>query len=109
LAGAIKTLLTFEDFERMEDTKSRKTELLEGELTQSPPAKKKHSDSTHRLLFLLHAKLESSRAIHRDATFGGARMETGYLLGRDPSSWLVPDVSVAGPTSPAANISKAPP
>lgn len=27
-------------------------------------------------------------------------METGYLLGRDPGSWLVPDVSVTGPDQP---------
>jgi hypothetical protein len=38
--GAIKTLLTFAEFERMEDEEPGKTEPLGGELTQLPLRKR---------------------------------------------------------------------
>ena len=91
--GAIKTLLTFEEFEQLSDAPG-KAELLEGELIQLPPAKRKHSNASQRLFLLLHAKLEALRSANPHFAFGEARIETGYLLGHDPGSWLQPDGSV---------------
>src|ERR1019366_2578743 len=46
------TLLSFEEFERLPDEPG-KLELLDGELIQLPPAKRKHVDIAHRIYDLL--------------------------------------------------------
>ena len=50
--GTTITLLTFEEFEQL-PSEPGKTELLDGELIQLPPAKKKHMKIIHRFLYTL--------------------------------------------------------
>ena len=66
-----------------------KTELLEGELIQMPPAKKKPMRIAHRLRDSLKGLVEKSGA---GAGLGEVYVEMGYRFGR--RSWLVPDVSI---------------
>jgi Uma2 family endonuclease len=94
IMGAIKTLLSFEDFERMEDEHEGKTELLEGELFHLPPPFIKHRRAAKQLFLQLHQQLEQCKKINPDVPAGEVFSETGYLLGRNPGSWIVPDVSV---------------
>jgi Uma2 family endonuclease len=92
-------LVTFEDLERLPDEPG-KTELLDGELIQMPPAMRRHSELGGQLflrLSLLVAALKSGGA---GATIGKVEVEMGYRIGRRPDSWLVPDVSVTHPDQP---------
>jgi Uma2 family endonuclease len=98
--GAIKTLLTFEEFERIEDEEPGKTELLEGETIHLPPPEKKHNEAGEGLADLIKVQSRRMRDARPGAVFGKVHHEMGYLLGRDPGSWLVPDVSVTWPAQP---------
>jgi Uma2 family endonuclease len=82
------TLLTFEEFEQM-PSEPGKTELLDGELIQLPPAKKSHVKLAHRLRDTLHPIVENAGA---DSGLGEVNLEMGYKFG--PKTWLVPDVSI---------------
>jgi Uma2 family endonuclease len=97
--GAIKTLLTFEEFEQLPEAPG-KAELLEGELIQLPPAKKKHNKTAKRLFLQVNRHLENLRRADPHSTAGEAYQEMGYRLGRDPGSWLQPDVSVTWANQP---------
>lgn len=91
--GAIKTLLTFEEFEQM-DHPAGKSELLEGELFQLPPAKNKHNEAAESLFLMLRREF---KAMHRrgvETPAGRPRFELGYILGHEPATWLQPDVSI---------------
>ncbi len=86
------SLLTFEQFERLPDTgEPGKCELLEGELIQLPPAKRKHMDAAGRLYRMLIPLVEP-------AGIGDVKIEMGYKLGRN--TWQIPDVSIAYPGQP---------
>ena len=88
--GTTTTLLTFEEFEQLPEEPG-KSELLDGELIQLPPAKLRHMDVTERLLFLLRQFVESNRFPH----LGKVHMEYGYKLSK--RSWLQLDVSIEHP------------
>ena len=87
--GAIKTLLTFAEFERMETEQPGKTELLEGELSQLPPPEKKHALIAKRLFLPLNREVEESKKSDPSILAGEVFQEMGFLLGRNPGSWLV--------------------
>jgi Uma2 family endonuclease len=92
-------LVTFEDLERLPEEPG-KTELLDGELIQMPPAMRRHSEIGGQLflrLSLLVAALKSGGAA---STLGKVEVEMGYRIGRKPDSWLVPDVSITHPDQP---------
>jgi Uma2 family endonuclease len=91
--GAIKTLLTFEEFEQLPEAPG-KAELLEGELIQLPPAKKRHNKTAARLYVQLLRQFEELRKMNTRFPDGEPCIEMGYLLGRNPGSWLQPDVSI---------------
>lgn len=88
---ATATLLSWEEFERLPDDPGKR-ELLNGELLELPPAKYRHNNAAHWILFQLLAALEQAHARGEAAGLGLARTELGYRLGR--RSWLQPDVSV---------------
>jgi Uma2 family endonuclease len=82
------TLLSFEEFEQLPDEPG-KVELLDGELIQLPPAKRKHMDVARRIHLLLVravAKAETS------ANLGEVYFETGYKF--SSRAWLQPDLSI---------------
>src|SRR5215470_5195012 len=91
---ATTTLLTFEEFERMPDEPG-KTELLDGELIRSPPAKSKHTRTSHCLRDILKPWVDKSDAA---AGLGGVYVEMGYKIG--PRNWLQPDVSIQHANQP---------
>jgi Uma2 family endonuclease len=77
-------LLTFEEFEQMPEHPG-KQELLQGELIELPPAKRKHHQIADRILFALAGIVEGTG-------LGEVHREMGY---RFPNhTWLQPDVSV---------------
>jgi Uma2 family endonuclease len=86
-------LVTFEDLERLPEEPG-KTELLDGELIQMPPAKRRHSRLSKRLLLRLFPLVESLGADGAARGLGEVEIEMGYKIGRKPDSWLIPDVSV---------------
>ena len=87
------TLLTFAEFEQMPDEPA-KLELLEGELIRMPPSKKKHMHTAERLYQALLRAVEGLRGLRPNLTLGEVHIEMGYLMGTDPGTWLVPDVSI---------------
>lgn len=101
--GAVKTLLTFAEFERMESEEPGKTELLEGELIQFPPSKKAHSKSSQRLFLKLDAQMNSRGYANPDSALGEAWKGIGYILGTDPGWWLIPDVSITWANQPGSD------
>jgi Uma2 family endonuclease len=86
-------LVTFEDLERMPEEPG-KTELLDGELIQMPPAKLRHNKLSKRLFLRLFQLVESLRANGGSLALCEVEFEMGYKIGSNPDSWLVPDVSV---------------
>src|SRR5689334_20603664 len=89
--GTTKTLLTFEEFERLPD-RPGKRELVKGELIELPPAKKQHNMISTRLFKCLDSTLESAHARGDARALGAVYMEMGYLLEAD--GWLQPDISI---------------
>jgi Uma2 family endonuclease len=87
-------LVTFEDLERMPDEPG-KTELLDGELIQMPPAILPHNILSENLFLRLRRMVDALRAGRAARGLGKVHFEIGYKLGGDPDSWLIPDVSVA--------------
>ena len=86
-------LVTFEDLERLPEEPG-KTELLDGELIQMPPAKRPHNKHAKRLFIRFFQLVESLRADGARG-LGEVEIEMGYKIGVKPASWLIPDVSVA--------------
>ena len=78
------TLLSFEEFEQLPDEPG-KVELLDGELIQLPPAKRKHVEIAHRIYDLLKPVVDKAEA---SARLGGAYLEMGYKFGT--GAWLQP-------------------
>ena len=89
--GAVKTLLTWEDFEKL-PSKPGKQELVNGELIELPPADDEHGEISERLFLLFREILASLNARGEARDLGLAHHERGYKLG--PQSWLIPDVSI---------------
>jgi len=77
------SLLTFADFEQLQDAPG-KQELLDGELIEMPPAKFRHMIISERIFALLRSGASGKLA----------HIEMGYRIGR---GWLQPDVSVTRP------------
>jgi Uma2 family endonuclease len=94
---ATTTLMSFADFERLEQG-ADKIELLKGELIRMPPAQNDHMDVCERLFERLKAAVERARAA--GARLGKVHIERGYMLGGEPPSWLEPDVSLTHPDQP---------
>ncbi|SPF34850.1 conserved hypothetical protein [Candidatus Sulfopaludibacter sp. SbA4] len=89
--GDVRTLLTFEQFEQLPDDPG-KCELLEGELIELPPAKRKHNLRSERLFVLLLATMPELHRRGEAPNLGAPHIEMGYRLG--PLTWLKPDVSI---------------
>ena len=87
-------LMTFERLERLPEEPG-KTELLDGELIQMPPAKLPHNRLAKRLFLRIFQLVESLRADEAAFGFGEVEIEMGYKIGSKPDSWLIPDVSIA--------------
>jgi Uma2 family endonuclease len=83
--GATTTQLTFEEFERLPDAPGKR-ELLDGELIELPPPKRKHTLTQHRI----------AEALRRYAAERGLLVfvEAGFRLGERRNEWVQPDVSV---------------
>ena len=94
--GAVTGLMTFEEFERLPEHEG-KQELLEGELIELPPPKKRHNIIAKRLFMILNPVVETIRSQHQEPALGEAFMEMGYRITREPDSWFIPDVSVTHP------------
>jgi Uma2 family endonuclease len=86
-------VVTFEDLERMPE-ESGKTELLDGELIQMPPAKLRHNIFSENLFYRLRKLVEALKSGGAALGLGKVHHEMGYKIGSKPDSWLVPDVSV---------------
>jgi Uma2 family endonuclease len=93
---AATTLMSFADFERLEQG-ADKIELLKGELIRVPPAKNVHMDACERLFELLKSGVAGLRRAGPDLPIGKVHMERGYRFSTDPPSWLQPDVSITHP------------
>jgi Uma2 family endonuclease len=86
-------LVTFEDLERLPEEPG-KTELLDGELIQMPPAFLPHNISSEELHFRLRQLVETLRSGNTARGLGKVHHEMGYKIGKGPDSWLIPDVSI---------------
>jgi Uma2 family endonuclease len=93
--GAVRTMLTMEEFMALPELDAGKRELLEGELIELPPSKFKHDLIGRRM----ERGLES--AITAAGIGGEVYREFGYVLGR--KHWLRPDVSIAYPNQPVGD------
>lgn len=71
-----------------------KTELLDGELIQMPPAKLRHNKLSKQLFLRLFQLVESLRANGGSLGLCEVEFEMGYKIATKPDSWLIPDVSV---------------
>jgi Uma2 family endonuclease len=87
-------LVTFEDLERLPDEPG-KTELLDGEVIQMPPAFLPHNILSEDLFLLLRQMVKTLRSDGTTRGLGNVHHEMGYKIGKGPDSWLVPDVSIA--------------
>ena len=85
MGATTTTLLTFEEFEHLPDAPG-KHELLDGELIELPPPKRRHTIIQHRI----------ADALKRYAVERGLLVfvEAGFRLGASRSEWLQPDVSL---------------
>jgi Uma2 family endonuclease len=83
--GASATLLTFEEFEHLPDAPGKR-ELLDGELIELPPPRRRHTFIQHRI----------AEALRQYAIECGLLVfiEAGFRLGARKGEWLQPDVSV---------------
>jgi Uma2 family endonuclease len=81
-------LMTFDELERVPEEPG-KTELLDGELIQLPPAKLPYHKLAQRLFLRLLETVERADLGHGEVHFG-----MGYKIGGKPDSWLIPDVSI---------------
>jgi Uma2 family endonuclease len=81
------TLLTFAEFESLPDAPGKR-ELLDGEVVEMPPPKRRRSKIRHRI----HERL---RPYAPDRLLGEVYMEAGFKLG--DRHWVQPDVSLVSP------------
>jgi Uma2 family endonuclease len=95
--GSTATVMSWKEFERLDLDGPEETELLQGELIQMPPPKRRHMLVCDRLSRLLDAAFERRRVSNPDIKLGNVHMEMGYRLSDAPPSWLRPDVSISHP------------
>lgn len=101
MATVIKTW-TVQDLLVMPDD-GRRHELVKGELIEMPPVGEAYGDIAGEIVALLHGPITR-------AGLGRVRVETGFIISRDPATVLAPDVSVALGTVPSLQaFSKRPP
>jgi len=86
-----KTLLTFEEFERLPD-RPGKRELLKGELIELPPPEINHDRIARRVYKSLDAALDTAHEHGEAMQLSEVCISSGYRLS---DGWVVPDVSVA--------------
>src|SRR5438105_15212270 len=91
--GAVRTILSMDEFLELPELDAGKRELLRGELIELPPAKEKHNEVAHGFYEWLKSALASA------GMRGKVRIERGVVLG--PRHWVQPDVSVAYPDQPS--------
>jgi Uma2 family endonuclease len=91
MGATTKTLLTWEEFERLPEREG-KDELIDGELIELPPPKIKHSKGSKCIFKALDIALDLAHARGEAAHLGEVYHETGYRLGQ--RHWVVPDVSI---------------
>ncbi len=84
-------LLTFEEFERMEE-EACKQELLEGELIEMPPPEYRHNTTSEEIFLALRAALAEAHSRGEAQDLGRVHFEMGYRPTK--RSWFIPDVSV---------------
>lgn len=89
--GDLRTLVTFEEFERMPDQPGKR-ELLRGEVIELPPADFKHNESSHRMWDFLKVALAELKARGEVAALGTVYHEMGYKMAS--GGWYQPDVSI---------------
>jgi Uma2 family endonuclease len=89
--GAVKTLFTFEEFERMEEKPGRQ-ELIHGELIELPPPELQHQNIAHCIYDELRPALRQARERNETIAVGRVYHETGYKF--PDQTYLTPDVSV---------------
>jgi len=95
--GGTTALMSFAEFERLDFEGPEETELLRGELIQTPPPKRCHMMLSERLSLALRMAFERLRVFNPEIRLGRVHMEMGYQLSGDPPSWLRPDVSITHP------------
>jgi Uma2 family endonuclease len=89
----VTTLLTFAEFEELPDSPGKR-ELLDGEIIEIPPAKRRHVKIRHRI----HARLTP---IVLERHIGEVYMGVGFKLGG--RHWVQPDVSLVSPEQDQAS------
>jgi Uma2 family endonuclease len=107
MATTTSGLMTFEEFEKLPEH-AGKQELLEGELIELPPAKKRHNKVAKKIFLSLFDAIERG-ARERDPAVGEVYQDMGYRLSQTPGSWLVPDVSVTHPNQTGEDYYEGPP
>jgi len=83
----VTTLLTFAEFEGLPDSPGKR-ELLDGEILEMPPGKRRHAKIQKRI----HARLEPYAL---EWHFGEVYTEVGFKLA--DRHWVQPDVSLVSP------------
>jgi Uma2 family endonuclease len=96
MATITSGLITFEEFERLPDH-TGKQELLEGELIELPPPKKRHNKVGQRIFIGLYDLITRAPREKMNPALGDVYHEMGYRVTRNPDSWLIPEVSVTHP------------
>jgi Uma2 family endonuclease len=93
---ATTTMMSLAEFERLEQGPDQ-IELLKGELVRMPPPQRAHMEIARRLFKLLDPAVEGRLREQPAINLGTVFFEMGYLLSRNPASWLRPDVSLNHP------------
>src|SRR5689334_10725946 len=90
--GAVRTLLTIDEFLALPELPAGKRELLRGGVIDLPAAKFRYGKIAHRL----YRRLETT--VGASGMRGEVYMEIGYQL--SPRQWLQPNVSLTHPGQP---------
>jgi Uma2 family endonuclease len=90
--GTTKTLLTFEEFERLPDQPGKR-ELLKGELIELPPAESRHNRIAQRIYRALDTAIDEIHRRGQALELGEAFHEMGYQLAAE--CWVQPDASIS--------------
>jgi Uma2 family endonuclease len=96
--GTTTGLITFEELERLPNVPGKR-ELIDGEVLELPPAKRKHNENAEQFFLALVQATEAAR-LQSKSIFGRPHIGMGYRVMRNPDSWLVPDVSIAHADQP---------
>jgi Uma2 family endonuclease len=89
--GDVRTLVTFEEFERMPE-KPGKQELIHGEVVELPPADLRHNEISERMWEFLKEALARVKARGQGAVLGRVHHKMGYKMAG--GGWYQPDVSI---------------